>query len=194
MHPSQGLQKDKARFPSQLFFRHSSLTRFCFQFCFIKVYPERTGTDKTGSPWKRRDIMLEDENTSNKICLKMWGEKSNEISPNDVGKTLTVENLEVDTFLSKTYVKSTDMTNLVSNKNISPAKTMMMMISTQNCKWIITHSIYSCLFIHSMHIFIWLPNSQKTRSTNHVKKVRTIYFSQHSNHLHCVNAQQTTDW
>ena len=47
----------------------------------------------------------------------MWGEKSNEISSNDVGKTLTVENLEVDTFMSKTYVKSTDMTNLVSNKN-----------------------------------------------------------------------------
>ena len=44
----------------------------------IQMLPLQTGTGKTGTPWKKQDIIIETPGTyPKKVCISIWGDKIN---------------------------------------------------------------------------------------------------------------------
>lgn len=57
----------------------------------IQVLPLQTGQGRTGSAWKKQDIIVEtDGQYPKKICISIWGDKINE-SQLKMGNTLRID-------------------------------------------------------------------------------------------------------
>ncbi|XP_072019773.1 uncharacterized protein [Amphiura filiformis] len=68
-----------------------------------KVYNISSGLSPVTGPWKRRDIMIQDntdpdEPRRKKVCLKLWGETSVLVTGDDEGANITVKNCIIDEF------------------------------------------------------------------------------------------------
>ena len=76
---------------------------------------------REGRNWKRKDIILNSPNDlqSKRLCMKLWGEKSEEVTEADEGSNIIVTNAIVDKYQQKTQVNSNELTLIeVCNKSM----------------------------------------------------------------------------
>lgn len=75
---------------------------------------------RSGPNWQRRDLILEDETTKKKICIKLWNEHADAVTDNTKGQQISFKNVEVDIFNNKHQLRTTDLTTITTMQQTKP--------------------------------------------------------------------------
>ncbi|XP_074656812.1 uncharacterized protein LOC141910021 [Tubulanus polymorphus] len=74
-----------------------------------KVYGVTSGVSGDDVEWKRRDVLISDEETSSSIRLKLWNENYGVLGEKDEGREVVIENVIVSVFKGISSLDSTGM-------------------------------------------------------------------------------------